>query len=310
MDLNETLAFAQVVRSGSFVGAARELGIPKSTLSRRIAELEQRLGARLLQRTTRKQSLTDVGQVYFRHAERVLSEMEAAELAVTRMQEVPRGLLRVSTPINVPYLGPVFASFLYQFPEVQLEVVCTDRRVDLIAEGFDVAVRAGRLVDSTLVAKNLGLLRNFVVASPRFLAARGRPNRPEDLSSFECVLFGAAPDPATWTLTRGNELESVRVHGRLVVNDFDLVENGAREGIGIATLPVHRCADALERGALERVLPEWCSPQVPLHAVYPSARLLSPKVRVFVDHLAKQLALGPFTGDGPERPPTPERREG
>lgn len=294
MDLNDSLAFAQVVRSGSFIGASRELGVPKSTLSRRVAVLEQRLGARLLQRTTRKLSLTDAGRVYYQHAARGLSEMEAAELAVSRMQEVPRGHLRVSTPINVPYLAPVLASFLQTFPEVDLEVVCTDRRVDLIAEGFDVAVRAGRLLDSTLVAKTLGVLRSFVVASPAFLAREGRPSQPSDLSNFECVLFGAVPDPTSWTLSRGDEQVTARVKGRFVVNDFHLVEHGALSGVGIAMLPAHRSTQALGTGALERVLPEWCSPEMPLQAVYPSARLLSPKVRVFVDHLARELVNAPW----------------
>ncbi|HUH02971.1 MAG TPA: LysR family transcriptional regulator, partial [Kofleriaceae bacterium] len=191
MDLNEILIFTRVVQAGSFTGAARSLEMPKSTVSRKVSELEERLGARLLQRTTRKLSLTDVGRTYFEHAARVVAEVEEAEQAVTRMQEAPRGLLRVTTPLNFGYLGPMVASFLDRYPEVQVEIVCADRVVDLVHEGFDVAVRAGELGDSTSIARNLGALESFVIASPAFLARHGAPEQPRDLERFDCVVFGA-----------------------------------------------------------------------------------------------------------------------
>lgn len=285
MDLNEIVVFAKVVEAGSFIGASRELDMPKSTVSRRVSELEERLGARLLQRTTRKLSLTDVGQAFYQHAARVVAEAEEAALVVGRMQEVPRGLLRITAPLNFGHLGPIVASFLARYPDVQAELVCADRVVDLVQEGFDVAVRAGKLADSTLIARSLGVLRNYLVASPAFLGRSGAPKHPQDLERFECLVFGAGVDRATWRLQRRGKTLAVTVRARLAVNDFDFLEAAARSGLGIAMLPVFRCAQHLRAGKLERVLPDWGSPDAPLHAVYPTARHLSPKVKAFLDHL-------------------------
>lgn len=290
MDLNELVVFAKVVEAGSFVGASRELSIPKSTVSRKVSELEERLGARLLQRTTRQLSLTDAGRAYYRHAARVLHELGEAELAVTRMQEVPRGLLRVTTPINFGYLGRLFTSFLEAFPEVTLELVCTHRVVDLVEEGFDVSLRVGRLADSSLIARHLGSEKSHLVASPAFLAGRRLPKHPDDLSGFPALAFGALPDPLTWRLVRGDEHTKVSLEPRLIVNDLDLVHRAVLDGIGVALLPAHRICDDLDEGRLVRVLPEWCAPPTPFHAVYPSTRHLSPKVKAFVDHLQEKFA--------------------
>jgi DNA-binding transcriptional LysR family regulator len=294
MDLNEIIVFAKVVQTGSFTGASRELEMPKSTVSRKVSELEERLGARLLQRTTRKLSLTDVGQTFYRHAARVVAELEEAELAVGRMQEAPRGLLRVTVPLNFGYLGSIVASFLKGYPEVDVELVCADRIVDLVDEGFDLALRAGPLADSTLIARSLGRLESFAVASPAFLAKNGTPKRPQDLARFDCVVFGAGPDRTTWRLHRGGKTTAVQVDARLVVNDFDILFEAALAGLGIAVLPIFRCAEALRAKKLRRVLPEWCSAETPLHAVYPSTRHLSPKVKAFVDHLREQMVPPPW----------------
>lgn len=300
MDLNEILVFARVVEAGSFVGAARALGMPKSTVSRRVSSLEERLGARLLQRTTRRLSLTDVGRTYYAHAARVVAEVEEADHAVTTLQEAPRGLLRVTAPLNFGFLGPIVASFLKRHPEVELELVCADRVVDLVQEAFDVAVRAGPLRDSMLIARGLGEMESFAVASPALLRARGTPAEPADLEKADCVVFGAGSHRATWRLHRGEEDVAVEVGARLVVNDFDLLEEAALAGLGIAMLPVYRCVQHLRAGRLERVLADWCSPATPLHAVYPSTRHLSPKVRAFLDHLREQMLPPPW-----ERGPRP-----
>ena len=294
MDLNEIFVLAKVVEAGSFIGASRALEMPKSTVSRKVAELEERLGARLLQRTTRKLSLTDVGQAFYQHAARVVAEAEEAELVVGRMQEVPRGLLRVTTPLNFGYLGPVVASFLARYPEVQIEMVCADRVVDLIQEGFDVAVRAGPLADSALIARSLGVLRNYAVASPAFLEKNGTPKEPHDLELFDCVVFGAGVDRSSWRLHRNRKTLTVKVRARFTVNDFDFLDEAARSGLGVAMLPVFRCIEPLRTKRLERVLPEWCSPEIPLHAVYPSTRHLSPKVKAFLDHLRERMMPPPW----------------
>jgi DNA-binding transcriptional LysR family regulator len=294
MDLSEILVFAKVVQAGSFIGASRELDMPKSTVSRKVSALEERLGARLLQRTTRKLSLTDVGQTFYQHAARVVAEAEEAELAVSRMQEVPRGLLRVTTPLNVGYLSPTMASFLKRYPEVQLEVVCADRVVDLIQDGFDVAVRAGQLADSTLVARNLGALRSYVVADPAFLKKHGTPKQPQDLEHFDCIVFGAGGDRTSWRLRKSGTTVAVNVKARFTVNDFDFLDDAVLSGLGIAMVPIFRCIEHLRQKRLKRVLCEWCSPEIPLHAVYPSSRHLSPKVKVFLDHLREQMTPPPW----------------
>ncbi|MEZ4224764.1 MAG: LysR family transcriptional regulator [Polyangiaceae bacterium] len=299
MDLNEIFVFAKVVQAGSFTGASRGLGMPKSTVSRKVAELEERLGARLLHRTTRKLSLTDVGQAFYQHAARVVVEAEEAELTVGRMQEVPRGLLRVTAPLNLGYLAPILASFLQRYPEVRLEVVCADRVVDLVQEGFDVAIRTGKLADSSLIARSLGVLRSYVVAAPRFLKKHGSPREPEDLAHFDCAVFGAGSAGATWTLHQGGRKVAVDVDARLVVNDFDFLDEAVLSGLAIAMVPAFRCVQYLREKRLVRVLSEWCSPEIPLQAVYPSTRHLSPKVKVFLDHLSEQLIPAPWEAGPP-----------
>lgn len=300
MDLNDVLVFAKVVHTGSFVGAARELDMPKSTVSRRISELEERLGARLLQRTTRKLNLTDVGHMYYRHALRVVMELEEAEQAISQMQTAPRGLLRVTTPINFGFLASIVVAFMRRYPEVQVELVGLDRNVDLVEEGFDIAIRAGELRDSSLVARSLGALKNYLVASPEFLRRHGTPQQPEDVQAAHCLVFGAGPERSTWKLTRDGRTVALDVRGKLIVNDFEFLEEAARAGLGIAMLPVFRCIDDLRSKNLIRVLPEWCTRDVPLHAVYPSTRHLSPKVKALLDHLREQMTPPPW-----ERGPLP-----
>ncbi len=294
MDLNEILVFTRVVQAGSFIGASRELEMPKSTVSRKVAELEERLGARLLHRTTRKLRLTEVGQAFYQHAARVVAEAEEAEHVVDRMQEVPRGLLRVTAPLNFGYLGPIVASFLTRYPEVQLEVVCADRVVDLVQEGFDVAVRAGQLDDSTLTARKLGVLRSYLVASPAFLEKHGTPREPQELERFDCVVFGVGVDRSRWRLRRNRQTVVVEVNARFAVNDFDLIDDVACAGLGVTMLPVFRCIEHLRAHRLERVLREWCSPEIPLHAVFPSKRHVSPKVKAFLDHLRDGMTPPPW----------------
>lgn len=294
MDLNEIVIFARVIDAGSFTAAARELGMPKSTVSRKVSDLEERLGARLLQRTTRKLSLTDAGNTFYQYAHRVVGEVEAAELAVTRLQETPRGLLRLTTPISFGYMGPIVVSFLRRYPEVQVEMVGTDRVVDLVDEGYDVAVRAGRLADSTLIARPLGGMRNFVVATPDFVDAHGAPETPDDLARTDCVAFGGVRDPTRWTLHVGSQTAVFPIRARFIVNDFDEVYAAALAGLGVAMLPVYRCVDDLRAGRLVRVLPDWCSPEVPLYIVYPSTRHLSPKVSAFLDHVRAAMTPPPW----------------
>jgi DNA-binding transcriptional LysR family regulator len=285
MDLNELLVFAKVVQAGSFTAAAAALRMPKSTVSRKVSELEERVGAQLLQRTTRKLRLTEVGRAYFERCARVVAEAEQAEEVVTRMQSAPHGLLRVTAPLNFPLLGPLAAGFLARYPEVQLEMLCSDRRVDLVAEGFDVAVRAGTLTDSTLIARKLGSLQRVAVAAPAYVEARGAPRKPADLERHDCLVFSGGRETNLWALQSGGRAVTVAVRARMVVNDFDMLHAAALAGAGVTMLSAHTCADDLATGRLQRILPGWNSPGTPLHAVYPGSRHLSPKVGAFVDFL-------------------------
>jgi DNA-binding transcriptional LysR family regulator len=294
VDLNDVVVFAKVVQTGSFTRAGRELELPKSTVSRKVSELEARLGARLLQRTTRSLSLTDAGRAFYDHATRIVNELEAGTAAVTELEEAPRGHLRVTTPLNFAQFAPVLTSFVQRYPAVEVEVVCSDRLVDLIEDQFDVAIRASRLKDSTLVARPLGLLRNVLVASPSYVAAHGEPRKPNDLQQHACLVFGGGADRGQYRLTRKGREETVAVRGHVVANDFDLLHEGARDGLGIAMLPYPRLQDDCKTGRLVRLLPEWSAPSFPIHAVYPSTRHLSPKVRAFVDHLTTAAGTLPW----------------
>lgn len=295
MDLNELFVFAKVVQAGSFVGASRELGMPKSTVSRKVLELEARLGARLLQRTTRTLRLTDVGRAYYSHAERVVLEAEQAEAAVSELQVEPRGLLRVAAPLNFTQLGPLVHGFLERHVHVKIEIVCSDRLADLIGDGFDLALRVGRLADSTLIARPLGRMRNLLVASPALLAELGRPEAPEQLPRWPCIAFGGAAERAHWELqSLAGKMLSVPIEPRFVVNEFDVLSAATLSGLGISLLPAQNCVADVRAGRLERVLPQWSSIERPLQAVYPSGRHLSPKVTAFIEHLAAALSPAPW----------------
>lgn len=288
MDLNELLVFAKVVQAGGFTAAARGLRMPKSTVSRKVSELEERVGAQLLQRTTRKLRLTEVGRAYYEHCARIVAEAEAAELAVTRLQAAPHGLLRVTAPLTFSLLGPLVADFMKSYPEVQLELVCTDRAVDLVEEGFDVAIRAGRLADSSLIARRLGSIERLVVAAPSYIKSRGAPKAPKELEKHDCLLFGAGREGNVWSLNAGNRSVEVSIHSRLVVNEPDLLRAVTLAGGGVALLPNILCTTDLSTGRLQRILPDWASPGAPVHAVYSSSRHHSPKVTAFVDFLRER----------------------
>jgi DNA-binding transcriptional LysR family regulator len=289
MDLDEILAFTRVVQGGSFTAAASALGMPKSTVSRKVSELEARVGARLLQRTTRTLSLTDIGRVYYEHCVRIVAEIEEAELAVKSLQSTPRGLLRVTAPLAFSMLGPILAEYLMRYPDVRIDLLCTDRRVDLVEERFDLALRAGATPDSSVIARRLGQVRRRLVAAPQVLKKLGKPKDLADLETKPCLAF--APEGSTWELERGAKIASVAVMPRLVVNDYEMLLSVVRAGFGIALLPEHLCADDLREGRLVPVLDSWSAPEVPVFALYPSARHLTPTVMALLELLRQRLAL-------------------
>lgn len=292
MDLNEASIFAKVVESGSFSAAGRALDLPKSTVSRKVAALEARLDVRLLHRTTRRMGLTDAGRAYHAHALRAVEELQAAERAVASLDDVPRGRLRVSAPPNLPFLAPICAAFLRAHPGVQLELDCGDRRVDLVEEGWDLALRAGRLEDSSLVARRIATWTGLLVASPRYLRTHGTPREPDELEQHHGLFFGRVD---RWTLVRSRRKARVSPLPRLVTNDLETIEAAAADGQGVALLPQFRCAAQLDAKRLRRVLPQWSGPSIPLHAVYPTRRHLPARVRAFVDILGRELTHTPWS---------------
>jgi DNA-binding transcriptional LysR family regulator len=291
MDLNEILVFARVVEAGSFSAAARLLAMPKSTVSRKIAELEDHVGARLLHRTTRKLGLTDAGRIYYEHSARIVAELEEAGQAVGRMQAAPRGLLRVTAPLSFSLIGPIVADFLRRHPDVQVELLCTDRQVDLVEERYDVAIRAGQLADSSLVARPLGTVRRVLVAAPAYVKRAGTPRAPAELERHACISFGAGAAPNVWQLQSGAQKAAVRVAPRLVVNDLEMMREVARAGVGIAWIPEFACLEDIRAGKLKQVLPAWLSAETPVQALYPTARHLSPKVAAFLELMRAQLLV-------------------
>jgi DNA-binding transcriptional LysR family regulator len=291
VDLNQMFLFVRVVQAGSFSAAARQLTVPKSTLSRKVAELEERLGVRLLQRTTRKLGLTDAGRTYYDQAARIVADAQVAEQAVGHMQAAPRGVLRVTAPLSFAMLAPIFTEYLRKYRDVQVDLVCSDRTFNLVEDGFDVAIRAGQLADSSLVARNLGALKRVVVAAPGYCKAHGTPKTPDDLKEHTCVVFAAGAAPNVWALESEGKRIEVRVTPRFTVNDLEIMRAAAIDGIGIAWMPEFVCADDIRKRRLRHVLPEWRSTETPLHAVYPTARHLSPKVATFIDLVRNRLEL-------------------
>lgn len=294
MDLNEMVVFARVVQAGSFSAAGAGLGMPKSTVSRKVAELEGRLDARLLNRTTRKLSLTDVGRIFYDYSARIAGEIEDAERAVSSLQATPQGLLRVTAPINVAFLGPIVSDYLKRYPEVRLELFCTGRTVDLVEERFDLGIRAGTLADSTLIARSLGSVRWFLVASPAYLKKRGHPRSPEDLKQRDCLFFGSGRDSADLQLESGDRSVQFNLPLRMMVSDMDVLHAAVTAGLGIALLPGFRCVQELHARRLTRVLRDWNAPSTPVQVVYPSTRHLSPKVKSFIDHLQQRMTRPPW----------------
>jgi DNA-binding transcriptional LysR family regulator len=288
--------FVRVADAGSFTKAAAALGVSKSYASRVVSELEDRLGARLLQRTTRRVALTDVGTVFRDRCRRILEELHDAETAVIDQQSEPRGTLRVTLPIRfgIEFIAPAAAEFAATHEELEVELVHEDRRVDLVEEGFDLAIRIGALSDSTLVARKLGPSHAVLCASPKYLAKRGTPARPEDLRRHECLLYTVHTGARAWTLRGPRGEPSVPVNGRFSLNNGESLQAAARAGLGIAFMPDIFVAEDLREGRLVRVLPEW-GRESSVWALYPHSRHLSAKVRQFVDFLARRFADPPWT---------------
>lgn len=284
--------FASVSDIGSFSGAAARLGISRAMASKHIQHLEEHLGTRLLQRTTRRLGLTESGQAYFERCRQILSDIDEAEASAAELTVRPSGTLRVTLPVSfgLRHVSPLIAEFLAKHPEVNLDVLLSDRRMDLIEEGIDLAVRIGASLEPGLVARQLGSDRLVICGSPAYLARHGTPKRPADLAAHNCVLYSYAAMQNEWTMSGPDGQFKIKVAGNLRVNNGDFLNRFVIDGGGLACQPSFLVQSEIMAGTLVEVLDDYVFPQLGIFAVYPSRKHLSAKIRTFVDHLAERFS--------------------
>lgn len=295
MDLNETLIFVKVVQAGSFSQAAKQLDMPNSTVSAKISSLEKRLGVTLLHRTTRKLHVTQAGQIFFARCLSGIDELKNAEEEVSLSQREPQGTLRITAPalLGSSLLPEIIAKFMTKYPKIKLEFILADRVVDLIAEGIDVAIRAGDLDDSSLIAKKIGLSYFAPFATTSYLKNHGLPIHPKDLRSHHCLQFSPLGKEKWNLVNKGKSKVSVALSGKIIIDDLNTIKELALAGEGIALLPTFICGPEIKKQKLVRVLPEWRSDVRPLSFVYPPHKFAVPKLQAFIEmaspHLKERL---------------------
>jgi len=287
--------FVRVSESGSFSAVAREMGLSQPAISRQIAALEDHFGERLLHRTTRNLTLTDDGKDLLVHASRVLESLQEAETAVGRRRGTVAGMVRLSVPVIFGrlYLTPRVGRLLEAHPALELDVLFNDALADLVAEGIDLAVRAGTIADSSLITRRLGYVARYVLASADYLKRRGKPETPEDLMKHDCLIFSQGATPTHWPFTGKDGVFTVPVGGRFRSNNGEGVREAVISGYGIGLLPAWYFRDEIANGSVQILLREWEVPGAPVHLVYPSRRHLSPRVRVVMDFLIKEYGNEP-----------------
>jgi len=312
MDMLDRLSllrtFVRVVEAGSFTAVAAERGTSQPTISRQIAALEDHLGCRLLQRSTRSLTLTEDGRRFYEHAGGAIEAVAAAEAAVGRRRSGPGGRLRLATAVVMGrlHLIPRLPAFLQRYPQVEVELSMSDGFVDLVEEGIDLALRVGELDESGLVARRIGTTRRVVVATPGYLARRGRPHHPADLAEHDCIVYSRLATGANWPFLTPDGSLSVPVRGRVRVNSTEGARTAILEGLGIGMAPVwHFVGGELQSGRVVVLLEEFEPKPQPIHAVYPSRRYLPPKVSAMVDFLAEEFGRDPLLSVNGERTPTP-----
>ncbi|HFL2187130.1 TPA: LysR family transcriptional regulator [Pseudomonas putida] len=282
--------FAQVMEAGSFTAAADRLGMSKQSVSRRLMQLEERLGVRLLNRSTRRLDATPLGQHYYQSALRLLGEVQQVEHDISGQAQALRGTLRLSAPLSfaMSHLGCLLTEFLQLHPQVDVEVDLSDRAVDLIGEGYDLALRIGALEDSSLIARRIASVERVYCASPAYLQARGVPLKPEDLAGHDCLPYGHSRQ-VQWQFRQGGKAQAIQVTGRMRANNGELLRDAAIAGMGVTYLPTFIVGQALADGRLVNVLEEWTPPTLQLSAVYPQHRQVARPVQGFVSFLRERL---------------------
>lgn len=288
--LDDMMVFRLVVDSGSFTGAALAMNLPKSNISRKISRLEKQLGVRLLERSTRSLGLTEVGQIYFQHCSRIFEEMQSANQCVEALSSTPSGQLKICASVSIGQniLAPRLAEFKRVHPEVELDVQLLNRRIDLIEEGYDLAIRVGELEDSTLISKRLFDVELHLYASPNYLNNHSSPLlTPSDLTTHACMVMNAGSEKSRWELNTDNETQQVSLAPVVTCNDFSSLRQFTCDGLGIALLPDYLCIEELKQGKLIRVLDTWAGKRVTVNALYPNRKSMTPKLRAMLDFLIK-----------------------
>lgn len=289
IELSDMALFVEVAKAMSFRGAAAAIGVPNSTLSRRISALEKAIGLRLLHRTTRRIELTEAGQIYFERCKRIVDEAQLAHEQLGDMLAKPNGVLRASLPVGfaITFLAPLVAEFASRYPAITFEFDLSSRRADLVTEPVDLAIRMGESQDSKLISRQITQLPRHLYAAPRYIERAGEPLRPSDLAAYECLRLRSG-EADIWTLRHARESVAVPVQGRFLLNDVGMIQRLAILGCGIAMLAEAVAAEDVAQGRLRRVLPEWQAPPISVYAIT-ETRLLPAKTQLFIDFLRTSL---------------------
>ena len=295
--LSDIAVFVQVVRDGSFTKAADRLELSRSVVSKYVTRLEEKLGARLLNRTTRRLSLTEAGRIFYERSRLGLEEIEEAKAAVSRLQGKPRGVLRVNSPMSfgILHVAPLLSEFLTEYPEISIDMNLDDRKVDVIEEGFDVSIRITDLPDSSLVARRLGPCRHAIVAAPSYLKKHGVPKVPDDLRDHNVIAYQYQESATDWHFLGPDKKQiTVPVSGSIQMNNSLALREALLGGVGITRTPTFVVGDDVAAGRLITLLPNYEILEVSIYLVYPQRRHLSPKIRAFVDFLAARISSEPY----------------
>jgi len=294
--LNSMNSFVEVVTTGSFTSAAASLGLSRAQVSKSVMQLESHLGARLLNRTTRRISLTEIGRIYYERCKTILYDIDEIEALAGEQTATPHGTLNLSVPTSfgILHLKKAIPLYIKKHPHVQIKLSLADRFIDVVSEGYDLVLRISELEDSSLIARKIAPCKRVFCASPKYLEQNGTPKVPQDLAIHHCLIYSNEIKPNTWVLHGPNGIESVRVNGPVCADNGDILKAAAISGLGVTLLPTFIVGQDIQKGNLQQVLVEYCPPDISIYAVFPSRRYLSAKVRTFIDFLSE------YFGDTPE----------